>query len=187
MGTTAVTETTDTVPELTGERADLLAELRQARFFLRYTARDLTTEQASQRTTASALTLGGLIKHVALTEAGWAEFFEKGAEALSVGGKDFADLTEEDYAERDREFALQPGETLDAVLARYAEIAARTDEAIRTTPSLDVRHALPDAPWFTESEWSIRRVVTHLIAETAQHAGHADIIRESLDGAQTMA
>lgn len=171
---------------ISGERADLLAALGQARFFLRYTARDLSTEQASQRTTVGTLTIGGLIKHVALVEAGWAGFCSRGAEALSHG-KDFSELTEADFAEREKEFALQPDETLEGVLSGYAEVAARTDELIATVESLDTRHRLPDAPWFADAEWSIRRVIVHLIAETAQHAGHADILRESLDGAQSMA
>ena len=52
---------------------------------------------------------------------------------------------------------------------------------------LDVSHPLPTAPWFEPgASWSARRVLLHMIAETAQHAGHADIIRESLDGAKTM-
>jgi hypothetical protein len=43
------------------------------------------------------------------------------------------------------------------------------------------------APWFTPGEqWTARRVLLHIIAETAQHAGHADIIREALDGAKSM-
>ena len=54
----------------TGERADLLATLGQARHFLRFTARDLTDEQARQRTTVSELTLGGLVKHVTRGRAG---------------------------------------------------------------------------------------------------------------------
>ena len=58
--------TTQTDPE----RADLLAGLGAARHFLRFTVRDLTDEQARQRTTASELTLGGLIKHVAAVEQG---------------------------------------------------------------------------------------------------------------------
>jgi hypothetical protein len=54
-------------------------------------------------------------------------------------------------------------------------------------PSLDLAHLLPDAPWFPPgTRWTARRVLLHVIGETAQHAGHADIIRESLDGAKTM-
>ena len=53
-------------------------------------------------------------------------------------------------------------------------------------PDLDVSHPLPVAPWFEHASWSPRRVLLHVIAETAQHAGHADIIRESLDGSKTM-
>ena len=48
----------------TGERADLLSALATQRYFLRYTARDLTDEQAAQRTTVIALCVGGAIKHV---------------------------------------------------------------------------------------------------------------------------
>ena len=45
----------------------------------------------------------------------------------------------------------------------------------------------PRAPWFEPgARWSARRVLLHVIAETAQRAGHADIIRESLDGAKSM-
>ena len=56
-----------------------------------------------------------------------------------------------------------------------------------SAPDLDVSHPLPAAPWFEPgARWSLRRVLLHIIAETAQHAGHADIIRETLDGAKTM-
>ena len=51
-----------------GERGDLVQSLDRQRQFLRYTTRGLTDEQAAQQTTASELSLGGLIKHVALTE-----------------------------------------------------------------------------------------------------------------------
>ena len=59
---------------VTGERADLLASLRRHRYFLSYTVRDLTEEQAAARPTVSALCLGGLIRHVAETEAAWIRF-----------------------------------------------------------------------------------------------------------------
>jgi hypothetical protein len=66
-------------------------------------------------------------------------------------------------------------------------VARRTDELVGALPDLDAAHPLPKAPWFPPGEhWSARRVLMHIIAETAQHAGHADIIRESLDGATSM-
>ena len=82
---------------------------------------------------------------------------------------------------------MLPGETLAGLLDHYAEVARGTDELVATLPDLDVSHALPEAPWFEPgATWSARRVVLHVIAEITQHAGHADIIRESLDGSKTM-
>jgi hypothetical protein len=66
-------------------------------------------------------------------------------------------------------------------------IARRTDEIVATLPDLGLSHPLPEAPWFEKgASWSVRRVLLHVIAETAQHAGHADVIRETLDGSRTM-
>ncbi len=170
-------------PAIDGERADLLALLAVRRHFLRFTTRDLTDDQARQRTTASELCLGGLIKHVTSVEQGWVDFILEGTQAMP----DFAAMTEADWAGRAAEFQLLPGETLAGVLDAYAEVARRTDEVVATLPDLNLSHPLPRAPWFPPGErWSARRVVLHIIAETAQHAGHADIIRESLDGAKSM-
>jgi hypothetical protein len=83
-------------------------------------------------------------------------------------------------------FDMLPGETLAGLLARYDEVAARTDGLVATL-DLDHSHPLPEAPWFEKgATWSVRRVFLHLIAETSQHSGHADIIRETLDGQKTM-
>ena len=165
------------------ERADLLEALGTHRHFLRHTARDLTDEQARQRTTASELTLGGLIKHVANIEQGWADFVVDGPSALG----DFSAMTEADFARWTDQFKLLPDETLAGVLEDYAKVAQRTDELVASLPDLNVSHPLPKAPWFPpDARRSARRVFLHIIAETAQHAGHADIIRESLDGAKSM-
>jgi hypothetical protein len=164
----------------TGERADLLETLGKHRWFLRFTVRDLTDAQAAQRTTASALCLGGLIKHVALTEGQWVSFIVDGPSAMAA--PDEASVT--DWASG---FTLLEGETLAGLLEIYEQVATRTDELVRTLPDLDMSHELPKAPWFPPgARWSARRVLLHVIAETAQHAGHADILRESLDGARTM-
>ncbi|AQS69051.1 DinB family protein [Streptomyces pactum] len=170
-------------PAVTGERADLLEMLANQRHFLRFTTRDLTDEQAGLRTTASELCLGGLIKHVSSVERSWANFIVNGPSAMG----DFTAMTEADWAQRADEFRMLPGETLAGVLADYAEAARRTDGLVATLPDLGVTQPLPKAPWFeADRQWSARRVLMHIVAETAQHAGHADIIRESLDGAKSM-
>ena len=169
--------------ELDAERGDLLAMLAGQRRFLRYTTRDLTDEQARARTTVSELTLGGLIKHVTEVERSWAEFIVVGPSALG----DASAMTEADWAKRADGFRLLDDETLAGVLDVYEATAAATTELVRTLPDLSATQPLPTAPWFPASErWSARRSLLHIIAETAQHAGHADIIRESLDGAKTM-
>ena len=166
---------------VTGERADLLETLAAHRHFLRFTVQGLTDEQARQRTTASELTLGGLIKHVARTEAQWIEFLLSGPQAMAAptdaaGYESWADA-----------FRLLPGETLEGVLAEYDQVSRRTDELVRTLPDLDASQPLPEAPWFEPgARRSARRVFLHIVAETAQHAGHADILRESIDGQKTM-
>jgi uncharacterized damage-inducible protein DinB len=170
---------TETANIAVGERADLLASLAKQRYFLRYTVRDLTDEQAAQRTTASELCLGGLIKHVAATEQQWIRFIREGPSAMSWEGGDPDDWT--------AGFRMLDGETLAGLLDTYQQVAQRTDELVATLPDLDAAHPLPDAPWFERgASWSARRVLLHVIAETSQHAGHADIIRESLDGAKSM-
>jgi hypothetical protein len=171
---------TNSATPSTGERADLLESLGRHRWFLRFTVRDLTDEQAAQQTTASALCLGGLIKHVTLTERQWVTFIVDGPAAMSPP----ADGGEIDWAGG---FQMLEGETLAGLLDAYAEVAARTDELVVSLPDLDMSHPLPEAPWFEPgARWSARRVLLHVIAETSQHAGHADILRETLDGAKTM-
>ncbi|SDY20631.1 Protein of unknown function [Modestobacter sp. DSM 44400] len=65
--------------------------------------------------------------------------------------------------------------------------APGTDELMRTLPSLDVEHPLPEAPWFEPgATWSARRAFLHIVAETAQHAGRIDVLRETIDGQKTM-
>ncbi|MFE3653922.1 MULTISPECIES: DinB family protein [unclassified Streptomyces] len=168
---------------VTGERADWLEGLAKHRHFLRFTTRDLTDEQAGQRTTAGELCLGGLIKHVTAAERAWVDFILHGPSVMP----DFTAMSESDWASRADQFRLLEGETLAGVLADYEEVARRTDDVVATLPDLGRTWPLPKAPWFEgDAQWSARRVLMHIIAETAQHAGHADIIRESLDGAKSM-
>jgi len=164
------------------ERADLLASLARQRDFLRLTVRGLTDEQAAQRSTVSELCLGGLIKHVCLVEQQWISFIQEGPSVMASDGDTGPDV--EDWS---RAFRMLEGETLAGLLKEYEQAARRTGELVAALPDLDASQPLPEAPWFERgASWSARRVLLHVIAETAQHAGHADIIRETLDGAKSM-
>ena len=170
---------TDTRTSTTQERADLLQTLAKHRSFLCQTVKGLTEEQARLTPTASQLCLGGIIKHVTLVEDGWANFIQEGPR--SIGPAD-----ESAYERHAAGFRME-GATLPDLVARYEDVSRRTDELVASLPSLDDSHPLPEAPWFEPgASWSARRTLLHIIAETAQHAGHADIIRETIDGAKTM-
>jgi hypothetical protein len=160
------------------ERQDLIEALQTHRSFLKFTVQGITDEQARLTPTVSALSLGGLIKHVSATERGWYEFATGAPEGMAGG-----EAGEADYADG---FTLRSDETLADVLAEYDAVAARTDE-LAATADLDQAYPLPPAPWFAPGATrSVRRVLVHLVGETAQHAGHADIIRETIDGQRTM-
>jgi uncharacterized damage-inducible protein DinB len=175
-----VTTATDTVDV---ERACLLRFLEDQREFLRFAVRGLDGEQAARRTTVSELTLGGLVKHVTQVERNWIRFVREGS--LGSGDVDLEDPAT--WEEQTNSFRLLEGETLDGVLADYALAARETDAFVGGLPDLEVSHRLPDAPWFPEgASWSARDVLLHIIRETAQHCGHADILREALDGQKTM-
>ncbi len=162
----------------TTERSDLISTLAKQRQFLRFAVRDLTDEQASATPTASTLCLGGLVKHVTGVEEQWQRFIVEGPSAFPPPG---------DYSAYADGFRMLPGETLASLLDRYEEVATRTEELVSSLESLDEAQPLPEAPWFEPgASWSARRVLIHILAETAQHCGHADIIRESLDGQRTM-
>jgi hypothetical protein len=162
------------------ERSDFLEALTTHRSFLRQTVSGLTDEQAGKRPTVSELCLGGLIKHVTETEESWADFMVRGP--VAIGSAD-----EDAMKTHAASFQMLAGETLSTLLQRYEEVAERTDELIVSLPSLDASYPLPEAPWFKPgARRSVRRVLMHILAETSQHAGHADIVREALDGAKTM-
>ena len=168
------------------ERTDLLEALHHHRDLFRVTVRGLTDAQAAARPTVSQLCLGGLVKHVTSVERHWCDFItDRPGARIDWASIDW-DNPPAVVVERERAFSMQDGETLAGILAAYDEAAAATD-ALLAEVDLDERRPLPEAPW-TEpgATWSSRRVFTHLVAETAQHAGHADIIRETIDGQKSM-
>jgi len=170
------------------ERADLVDVLRKHRTLFRRTLEGLTDEQARLTPTVSALSLGGLVKHVAATEQHWAIFIVDGPAPtpdIDWANVDWANPPPhvQQYADG---FRMLEDETLAALLAQYRAVAAATDDLVLAA-DLDARQPLPEAPWFEPGgSWSARRVFMHIVAETAQHAGHADILRETIDGQKSM-
>lgn len=185
------------------ERETLIETLNRHRSFLLFTVAGLTEEQARTRSTASELTLAGLLQHVAETEEQWMDFAVRGAAAFEdseVYGADVdweaideeasrlaeagADWSDSEW--QDERFIVAEGETLEILRGRIAQVADATADIIRTV-DLDAAHALPQAPWFEAgASWTARRVVLHVLAEISQHAGHADFLREAMDGQKTM-
>ena len=91
--------------------------------------------------------------------------------------------TADDY---EANFRLGPNESLGDVLRLYDETARETEAVIAGIADLGQAVPVPQGvPWFPDDidAWSVRWVLLHLIQETARHAGHADIIREMIDGA----
>ncbi|AXI81383.1 DinB family protein [Peterkaempfera bronchialis] len=167
------------VREVTDERDALLAFLAAQRGGLRRALLGVGEEQAAARPTAGTLSLGGLVKHVARTEQGWV--------SVILAGRPDPD-PEGWMARWHEQFTMGPGETVAGLLARYAEVARETEEIVRALPDLEGTVSLPQAPWFPpDGTRSARWVLLHVIEETARHAGHADIVRESLDGATAFA
>jgi uncharacterized damage-inducible protein DinB len=161
-----------TVAPVADERDGLMSYLAQQRLVLRTAAYGLTDEQARATPTVSTLSVGGLIKHVASVERQWLSYVLQ--RPIQRGTDDYL-----------RTFQMTSDDTLSGLLDDYAAAGAETDEAVRVLP-LD--HPVPvprHSPWLPQDvdAWSVRWVLLHLIEETARHAGHADILRESIDGA----
>lgn len=164
------------VPPVADERDGLLAFLRQQRYVVRLAAYGLTDEQARAAPSASSLSVGGLIKHLTLVERNWTDI------AVSRSAP-FSQQQMERYAAA---FQMGPEETIAGILAEYEKAADETDAVVAGIPDLGQPVPVPkDVPWYPKDvdAWSVRWVLLHLIEETARHAGHADIVRESVDGA----
>ena len=124
---------------------------------------------ARQAPTASSLSLLGLVKHAATWERRWFQ--------VVMDGRELADGWPEVRTDpRDADMVVDENDTVDYWVAHYRE-QARQSRAVVASMDLDSTCARADI-----IECNVRYVLFHMIQETARHAGHADIIRETLDG-----
>jgi uncharacterized damage-inducible protein DinB len=153
----------------------LLGYIEQQRDGLRFAAFGLTDEQARLTPTAGTLSIGGLVKHVAAMERSWMD---------TVLQREVDPAAQE--AAYETGFTLGPDETLAGALAHLDEVAEETETIVRELADLERAVPVPQGvPWFPDDvdAWTLRWVLLHLVEEIARHAGHADIVRESIDGA----
>ena len=182
-------------PPVATEREAISTYLRQQHDGIRFAAYGLTDEQAHQVSSRSAISIANLVKHVTHTERTWMERARAGA-VLPADDRPMADRAAWSHGETGRSPGSAKeygddwnadGETIQDLMAAF-DAVARDTEAAALDESLDLDQPVPvprDAPWFPKDidAWSVRWVYFHLIEELARHAGHADIVREHVDGA----
>jgi uncharacterized damage-inducible protein DinB len=173
------------MPALASPVADERSGLReylayhQSAFFA--VAFGLTDEQARSCPTVSELSIGGLIKHVTAMQHTWMSRVAAAPDAPPRDPRPFDEVAK-DFGEQ---HVMRPDETLDGLLEKFKTENAKSLSLVETA---DLKAKVPvpqDIPWFPKGikDWSVRWVILHVINELTRHSGHADIIRESIDGA----
>ena len=168
-------------PPIADERAGLREYLSAQQQAFHAIAFGLTDEQARSTPSVSALSIGGLIKHVTGCQRSWMARVAAAPDRCESDMRPMQDRAV-DYSD---EFVMREDETLAGILAEFDKQNAET---LRLAETTDLGAAVPipqGVPWFPQdvSAWSVRWVFFHMIEELARHAGHGDIIRESIDGA----
>jgi uncharacterized damage-inducible protein DinB len=165
---------TDIARTAVDEREVLLRMLEEQRRAVRNAVRGLTEEQARSTPSASQLSLAAVIKHLTQGERTWT--------VVRMAGRD---VEADPQGEWMAGFQVGADETVPVLQARWAEVANATEEIVRAEPDLDrgVHLSAETRRWLPEGvDFTVRWVLLHLVEESARHAGHADIIRESIDG-----
>lgn len=172
--TTEEVEVHRTDPDASADERTLLTQyLDYQRATLLGKVEGLDRQQLATTTAASTLHLAGLVKHMALVEHTWFRERFLGEPAHPV----FADVDWD--ADPDWEFRTAADEDPSWLVDVYAEVCAASREAVAGADSLDQLAARPlrngDHP-------SLRWILLHMLEETARHNGHADLLREAIDG-----
>jgi uncharacterized damage-inducible protein DinB len=159
----------------TDEQGDELFTLLQELNFQRSTvvlkAAGLTDEQGARSLVASPTTVTGILKHLALVERAWFR--------MGFAGDGWA-WPYDFKADPDAEFRVTADTSLADVIADYEAACSEANAAITGAVPDELTKTKRDRP---PHEYNLRWVLVHMIAETARHNGHLDILREQLDGA----
>ena len=165
---------TRTEPPLTGdERTLLTALLDHHRQTLEWKCAGLTPVQlATPSVPSSTMTLLGLVRHLAAVETGW---------LVGFGGLPW-DRWPDVVRDRDEQFRVDPATVtqadVDEAWATWRAVADVARDVVRQLP-LETE----DQPFGSDETCSLRWILMHLVEEYARHNGHADLLREAVDGA----
>ena len=153
-------------PATGDEKALLSAFLDFQRDTLLWKISGLTEEQLRKVWTPSGMSLLGIVKHLAYVERNWFQnrFLDRN---LPVAWSD---------ADPDGDFRIEPDETAESLVAFYRESVAESRRIVDDADSVETIALNPKRPH------SLRRILVHMIEETARHVGHADLMREFTDG-----
>jgi Protein of unknown function (DUF664) len=155
-------------------KADLHRSLQAAREALMWKLDGLAEYDIRRPLTPTGTNLLGLVKHLAGVEL-W--YFGDGFGRPPAGPRPWS----EDDARNNADMWATADESRDQIVATYRQAWAHSDETIQALPLDAVGHV----PWWPagERDVTLHRILVHLVAETSRHAGHADIVRELIDGA----
>jgi uncharacterized damage-inducible protein DinB len=160
-------------PETGTELDQLTSYLDFQRETMLLKAEGLDREQLARVHPPSTLTLGGLLNHLALVEDSWFPVRFAGLPENELwAGIDW-------HADRDYEFRTAAEVEPDELRRRYEEACARSREVVAAARDLDQFSVEARG---NGAKFQLRWVLLHLIEETARHAGHADLLREAIDG-----
>jgi uncharacterized damage-inducible protein DinB len=158
------------VAAVADERTMLEAFLDWYRDAIKRKVRGVSEEEANRRLVPSLTTLASIMKHLARVEMSW---FQHRLAQTPIEDLPYLQRV---FADPDSDFRVEPDETVDALIARYDEQCALSRQIASTKELDDV------VPHPVLGEVSMRWILVHMIEETARHAGHADILREQIDG-----
>jgi uncharacterized damage-inducible protein DinB len=151
------------------ERTTLGAFLDYYRAAIKAKVRGVSDEDARRRMVASETTLVGLIKHLSRVEVSWFQHRLAQIPAEELPALQWMD-------EPDGDFRVASDEIVASVISEYEEQCAQSRR-------ITAEHELDDVvPHPHLGEVSLRWIYVHMIEETARHVGHADILREQIDG-----
>lgn len=155
-----------------GELEMLAGWLDHHRAILLWKCDGLSDDQLRQRAVPpSALSLLGLVRHMAEVERGWFQQV-----FLGTGRPDLYDRS----ADEDADFNDVDGADVAEAFKDFGRECAESRRVLTVAPDLDSLSKMPSER--TGQPWSLRWIVTHMIEEYARHNGHADLLRESIDG-----